>query len=340
MSDPSLIYQNVESAKELWDSCESKYIETRRITQVDAIAWWIDFGAPTHVCKDRCWFKTYEPVEDGFFCYMGNDYFAPIHGKGSVVLEFSSRKYVTLFNVLYVPKLRFSYYNNGMFMLNLNKLPDDSGSIYMSSSIVNNFSLWHAHLGHVHYKRMLEMSKDDLIPAIDENTKNVVLLCCMAVVRLPDTKRKTLGEKGIDCIFVGYAEISRHIGDHSNDVPSETPKPHKGKRARKAKSYEIDFQLYLVKGSRDQIGSQYSYCYSIKEDPRTYNEGIQSQDVAFWKEAIDDEISSIMENNTWVLFDLPPGCKPLGCKWIFKMKMKVDGTIDKFKARLVIQGFR
>nr|GEV82153.1 hypothetical protein [Tanacetum cinerariifolium] len=31
---------------------------------VDAIAWWIDSGATTHVCKDRCWFKTYEPVED------------------------------------------------------------------------------------------------------------------------------------------------------------------------------------------------------------------------------------------------------------------------------------
>ncbi|GKF80773.1 zinc finger, CCHC-type containing protein, partial [Tanacetum coccineum] len=43
---------------------------------------------------------------------------------------------------------------------------------------------------------------------------------------------------------------------------------------------------------------------------------------------------------TWVLADLPPGCKPLGCKWIFKIKLKVDGTIEKFKARLVIQGFR
>ncbi|GJT78819.1 zinc finger, CCHC-type containing protein [Tanacetum coccineum] len=61
---------------------------------------------------------------------------------------------------------------------------------------------------------------------------------------------------------------------------------------------------------------------------------------AFLKEAIDDEIGSIMKNNTWVLSDLPPRCKPLGCKWIFKRKMKVDGTIDKFKARLVIQGFR
>ncbi|GJX45341.1 zinc finger, CCHC-type containing protein [Tanacetum coccineum] len=258
--------------------------------QVDAIAWWIDSGATTHVCKDRCWFKTYEPVEDGSVLYMGDDHFAPIYGQGSVVLEFSSGKSITLFNVLYVPKLHknlisspvlnkcgnkqvyesdkyilsksgvfvgFGYYNNGMFMLNLNKVPDDSGSVYMSSSTVVNSSLWHARLGHVHYKRMLEMSKDDLILAIDENTekcstcmltkitrqpfksitrKSVILelihsdLCdfhatpslgnkkyditfiddaSRAVVRLSGPKRKALGEKGIDCIFVGYAEHSK-----------------------------------------------------------------------------------------------------------------------------------
>nr|GEX06538.1 zinc finger, CCHC-type [Tanacetum cinerariifolium] len=57
-------------------------------------------------------------------------------------------------------------------------------------------------------------------------------------------------------------------------------------------------------------------------------------------EAIDDEIGFIMENNTWVLSDLPPCCKPLDCKWIFKRKIKVDRIVDKFKARLVIQGFR
>ncbi|GJW07988.1 hypothetical protein Tco_1570411 [Tanacetum coccineum] len=50
---------------------------------VDAIAWWIDSGATTHVCKDRCWFKTFEPVEDGSVLYMGDEHFAPIHGKES-----------------------------------------------------------------------------------------------------------------------------------------------------------------------------------------------------------------------------------------------------------------
>ncbi|GKD65183.1 hypothetical protein Tco_1307291, partial [Tanacetum coccineum] len=59
---------------------------------VDAITWWIDSGAMTHVCKDHCWFKTYEPVKDGFVLYMGDEHFTPVHGKGSVALEFSSGK--------------------------------------------------------------------------------------------------------------------------------------------------------------------------------------------------------------------------------------------------------
>ncbi|GKD56243.1 zinc finger, CCHC-type containing protein [Tanacetum coccineum] len=115
--------------------------------------------------------------------------------------------------------------------------------------------------------------------------------------------------------------------DHSNDVSSETPVPCKSKRARKAKLYGCDFQLYLVEGSRDQFGSQYSCYYSIEEDLRTYNEAMKSQDVAFWKEAIDDEIGSIMENNTWVLSDLPLGCKPLAILNLVIHQMDVKTTI-------------
>ncbi|GJS12514.1 putative ribonuclease H-like domain-containing protein [Tanacetum coccineum] len=106
--------------------------------------------------------------------------------------------------------------------------------------------------------------------------------------------------------------------------------------------YQMDVKTAFLNGilrmlARIYYSEKYSSTiyYSIKEDPRTYNKAMQSRDVASWKEAIDDEIGSIMENNTWVLSDLPEGCK-----WIFKRKMKIDGTINKFKARLVIQGFR
>jgi hypothetical protein len=42
-----------------------------------------------------------------------------------------------------------------------------------------------------------------------------------------------------------------------------------------------------------------------------------------------------MKNNTWVLVDLPPEAKPIGCKWIFRKKYNPDGNMDKYKARLV-----
>ena len=59
-----------------------------------------------------------------------------------------------------------------------------------------------------------------------------------------------------------------------------------------------------------------------------------------WKEAIKSEIDSIMQNRTRELVELPKGCKPLGSKWIFKRKMKADGSIDKYKARFVIKGYK
>ena len=44
--------------------------------------------------------------------------------------------------------------------------------------------------------------------------------------------------------------------------------------------------------------------------------------------------------NTWILVNLPSGSKPIGCKYIFKKKKKFDGSIDKYKARLLAKGFK
>ena len=58
-----------------------------------------------------------------------------------------------------------------------------------------------------------------------------------------------------------------------------------------------------------------------------------------WKEACEDEISSIIKNKTWELLDLPEGFKPIGLKWIFKIKRNSDGRISKYKSRLVAKGY-
>ncbi|KAL0322288.1 UNVERIFIED_CONTAM: Retrovirus-related Pol polyprotein from transposon TNT 1-94 [Sesamum calycinum] len=73
------------------------------------------------------------------------------------------------------------------------------------------------------------------------------------------------------------------------------------------------------------------FTYLLENEPRTINEALSSPEAPFWKEAINNEIESIMQNHTWELVDLPSGSKPLGCKWILKRKYKADGSIDNIK---------
>src|ERR1700712_2865298 len=50
-------------------------------------------------------------------------------------------------------------------------------------------------------------------------------------------------------------------------------------------------------------------------------------------------MQSMRQNGSWELADLPDDRKAIGCKWVYKIKTNVDGSIQRFKARLVAQGF-
>ena len=50
-------------------------------------------------------------------------------------------------------------------------------------------------------------------------------------------------------------------------------------------------------------------------------------------------MASLKENQVWELVKLPTGRKVIGSKWIFKTKVDGDGKIERYKARLVAQGF-
>ena len=57
-----------------------------------------------------------------------------------------------------------------------------------------------------------------------------------------------------------------------------------------------------------------AYVLQVEDDPKTFKESMSSRDSIFWKEAINDEMESIMSNYTWKLVDLPKGSKAIGCK--------------------------
>ena len=58
-----------------------------------------------------------------------------------------------------------------------------------------------------------------------------------------------------------------------------------------------------------------------------------------WREAMQVEIQSIEENNSWQLVSRPSHRKVIGVKWIFKVKFHSDGSLDKYKACLVAKGY-
>lgn len=51
------------------------------------------------------------------------------------------------------------------------------------------------------------------------------------------------------------------------------------------------------------------------------------------------EYEALLANNTWTLMPLPPPRKSIGCKWVFRTKENPDGSVNKFKVRLVAKGF-
>ena len=58
-----------------------------------------------------------------------------------------------------------------------------------------------------------------------------------------------------------------------------------------------------------------------------------------WLALMKDEYMALMQNKTWDLVPLPPHRTAIGSKWIYRLKYNVDGSIAKYKDRLVAQGY-
>ncbi|GJT77451.1 zinc finger, CCHC-type containing protein [Tanacetum coccineum] len=126
---------------------------------------------------------------------------------------------------------------------------------------------------------------------------------CKAIVKLPDPKKKILGEKGIDCIFVGYVEHSKAYRYYVIE-PNDFVSINSIIESRDAIFDENHFSSIprlkdIIQNSVESQRDDHSDDVPSKipeprkgkrEDPRTYNEAMHSRDAAFWKEAIDDEI--------------------------------------------------
>lgn len=96
----------------------------------------------------------------------------------------------------------------------------------------------------------------------------------------------------------------------------------------------------IKRPSRNESGINPDSIFLLEvEEPQNYQEAITSPYAVQWKRAMDEEIESLKKNNTWSIVDQQDGGKLVQNRWVYKLKRKPDGSIDKFKARLVTKGY-
>ncbi|UZJ53681.1 hypothetical protein CBS101457_003001 [Exobasidium rhododendri] len=112
----------------------------------------------------------------------------------------------------------------------------------------------------------------------------------------------------------------------------DTPVPLQ--RQRKPPSYLRDFQHFAFLANALIVSNQ-----EEPVEPTTVNEAQKLPDWPLWEEAVKGELNNHKVNGTWKLVDLPYQRWPITARWVLTRKFNADGSINKYKARLVARGY-
>ena len=74
---------------------------------------------------------------------------------------------------------------------------------------------------------------------------------------------------------------------------------------------------------------------TANDEPKHFKEAVR---IKVWNDAMFKEVDALEINKTWDIVDLPPGKVAIGSQWVYKTKYNADGSIERYKARLVVQG--
>ncbi|KAG1654723.1 hypothetical protein FOA52_006066 [Chlamydomonas sp. UWO 241] len=110
--------------------------------------------------------------------------------------------------------------------------------------------------------------------------------------------------------------------------PMHALAPQAAKTTRSGKSYG------------GQLSGVVSFIAKNDPDPISLKEAQSREDWPLWEEAIHEEYASLVEKLTWNKARIPPGQRLLPVKWVFERKYDEHGNLERYKARLVVQGFR
>lgn len=140
-----------------------------------------------------------------------------------------------------------------------------------------------------------------------------------------------------------YVEIDCPVDENSSDqesIVAANDQEASVDRDRESSDDEPT-QPVLRRSQRERQPCEYYGHWATVADaePATVKKALTSTDQEKWQNAMEAEIKSLEANDVWDLVELPKDRKAVGSKWVFKLKVDADGSVERYKARLVAQGF-
>lgn len=138
-------------------------------------------------------------------------------------------------------------------------------------------------------------------------------------------------EENVSVERINDSILTENVSNQEEKVPSQrTRNPEERYRPKK-------FDDYCVYSATDEfVFSAVEFVDSVH--PRSYQEAVSSEYSENWQIAMNEEIQSHYENNTWELVQKPAGIKLLDGRWVYRTKIDVNGS-PRFKARFVVKGY-
>ncbi|KAL6322595.1 hypothetical protein AAG906_009909 [Vitis piasezkii] len=212
-----------------------------------------------------------------------------------------------------------------------------------SSQVTSSTALWHRRLGHLSSSRLDFMAKHLLNFLFQSN--NACDVCALAKQRRLPFFRFNFSIPSLPQIQTTVIPLS--ISDLSPPVPQPSPRTYFSHPTTLTTEFSFYLAItaspppnpfYAIHNDPITLPWLYVIMYATNQDiePTSYAEAASH---SHWQEAMQSELAALEANHTWSLTSLPPGKKPIGCRWVYKIKRHSDGTIERFKARLVAKGY-
>ncbi|WJZ98853.1 hypothetical protein VitviT2T_017352 [Vitis vinifera] len=180
--------------------------------------------------------------------------------------------------------------------------------------------------------------------------KNLRTFGCLCFSYVPQVKRDKLDKKAEPGVFIGYSNSSKAYRIFqpqngkilvSRDVKFMEDRQWNWEESIKMQLpkvpqyFDEDIDDVPVRGIRS-LSDVYERNNVAVFEPAEFEEAEKDDK---WIEAMKEELRMIEKNDTWELVDRPQHRKVIGVKWVYRTKLNADGSVNKYKARLVVKGY-